>query len=305
MVVVFGSIICVFFKADGYSDPFYMRFTTPKQNALILGSSKAAQGLMPKILNENLQRNDIYNYAFTLHHSPYGPTYFNSIKRKLKNDSKNGIFIITVDPWSITSDSETPNDSTKFEELNLCLEKTKKVDVYPNFEYLINSYTRFYIKILYNNSPMYLHKDGWLESSININAKDGTASNHRTLNMTSEMQKARLDASILRYLKKKETYKYSRFRERYLVKTIEFLKSRGDVYLVRLPIHPEMAFVEQELMPDFNRKMNRISEESKIRYFDMMSLNSNYIFNDGNHLNRVSSKDVSLEVAQWITNKTD
>lgn len=303
--VILASISFVFFQADGYSDPFYMRFTSPQQNSLILGSSKAAQGLMPSILNENLNRNDIYNYAFTLHHSPYGPTYFNSIQRKLKYDSKNGIFIITVDPWCITSDSKTPNDSTQFEELSLCLEQTKKVDAHPNFEYLAESYTRFYIKILYNNSPMFLHDDGWLESSINIDSSYSISTNRRTINMSMEMQQKRLDASIIRYMKKKESYKYSSFRESYLIKTIEFLKTKGDVFLVRLPVHPKMSTVENNLMPDFNLKMQTIANGADIGYFDMMDLDSNYIFNDGNHLNRLSSKDVSLEVANWIKKNTN
>ena len=36
---------------NGTADPFYQRFTTSKQEALILGNSKAAQGIIPTILN--------------------------------------------------------------------------------------------------------------------------------------------------------------------------------------------------------------------------------------------------------------
>ncbi len=305
LIVVLASISFVFIQADGYSDPFYMRFTSPKQSALILGSSKAAQGLMPSVLNEKLNRDDIYNYAFTLHHSPYGPTYLESIKKKLKTDIANGLFIITVDPWCITSDSETPNDSTLFEELNLCLEKTNTVDRNPNFEYLIESYSRFYIKILYNNSPMFLHDDGWLESAINLGNSDNIQTHRKTINMSSKMHENRLDASIKRYKKKRKTYKYSSFREEYLKLTIEYLKTKGDVYLVRLPVHPDMYDVEQSLMPDFNEKMNIIAANRNISYFNMIPQSVNYIFNDGNHLNRLSSKDVSIEVSQWILNNTN
>lgn len=71
LIVIFAIVLG---QADGYTDPFYIRFTTPKQNNLILGTSRAAQGLQPDVFKDILET-DVYNYAFTVTHSPYGPTY--------------------------------------------------------------------------------------------------------------------------------------------------------------------------------------------------------------------------------------
>mgnify|MGYP001024422816 CR=1 FL=1 len=56
-------LIAVIFKAGGKTDPFYVRFTTPKHQNMILGTSRAAQGLQPKIFRSILGKN-IGNFAF-------------------------------------------------------------------------------------------------------------------------------------------------------------------------------------------------------------------------------------------------
>ena len=133
LILVITIFIIILSKADGYTDPFYLRFTTPKQNNLILGTSRSAQGLMPIVFEEILHKT-FFNYSFTIAHSPFGPVYFNSIKKKLNSQIKNGIFIVTVDPWSISQKGDHPNDTTKFEENKLELANIKLVNIYPNFE---------------------------------------------------------------------------------------------------------------------------------------------------------------------------
>ena len=87
VILTFGYI---FSFADGYTDPFYMRFTTAKQKNLIIGTSRAAQGIQPQILNKKLNLK-FFNYAFTVMHSPFGETYLNSIKSKLDESSKQNV----------------------------------------------------------------------------------------------------------------------------------------------------------------------------------------------------------------------
>ncbi len=297
-----GIVLIIFHKADGNFDPFYMRFTTPKQSSLILGTSKAAQGLKPSVLNRELNRNDVYNYSFTLRLSPYGPTYLKSIKRKLKESSNKGIFILTVDPWSIFADSKTPNDLKTFEEKSKFLNFIKSTDKKPNYSYLINGYEDMYIKILYNKSLMFLHSDGWLEVHIDNfkNKKNRKKPNHRSLYFDSLRHKRHIDASINRYLKKKATYNFSEIRIKYLKKTIQELKLKGDVFLVRLPVHEDMIEIENSIMSNFNDEMEKISNEFEIDYFNLTYLNSKCIFNDANHLNRESAAYVSKELAKMI-----
>ena len=163
LVIVF--VIFIFFQADGYSDPFYLRFTSPRQNAMILGTSRAAQGLQPQIFKEALGV-DIYNYSFTAKHSPYGPVYLNSIKKKLNVEGKEELFILAIDPWSISSLSDDPDNITSFRELDGCLANTEQVCRKPNFQYLLNNFDNLYYEILFKDKQMLLHENGWLEISI-------------------------------------------------------------------------------------------------------------------------------------------
>lgn len=290
--ILFSCVIILLttlsFKLNGYTDPFYLRFTSPKQTSLILGTSRAAQGLQPEVLNRNLYRTDIYNYSFTIAHSPFGPTYFNSIKSKLDEDSKNGVFIITVDPWSISGPAKNPNDYLNFKEKGLALGETRMVNLNPNFLYLLKSYE----KSLYNlflsdtSNPVFLHNDGWLEVDIS---------------MDSNLVKSRRTDKIEDYTSNMlPNYQYSSLRTEYLIRTIDLLKKHGKVYLVRLPVHPEMVNIEDLLMKDFNDKIVSISSKMNIPYKNFRTLAGRYNYVDGNHLFKNSGAKISEEIAQWI-----
>lgn len=81
--------------AGGNTDTFYRRFTSPKQSNLILGNSRAAQGIQPTYL-KSLNGENFYNFSFTIFDSPYGETYLKAVQEKIKPDTKSGNFIITV-----------------------------------------------------------------------------------------------------------------------------------------------------------------------------------------------------------------
>jgi hypothetical protein len=300
----FGTIIFAagyFYFADGYTDAFYLRFATPKQTSLILGSSRAAHGIVPDIINEKLNssgRNiSIFNYSFALGYSSFGPAYYSSIKKKLLSGIEKGIFIIEVNPWSISEYRNSEEDSTKFDENFLPTGKLDKVDEKPNFQYLIDHYDQAYINILINkikNMELFkkkintseLHKDGWFEVSV------------------------RMDEKSLKKREKKTLYKYtvsypeinefSPIRFEYLKKTISYLKERGDVYLVRLPVHDEILLSENKYMADFNDKMISLSEEFSVVYFNLSDSTKNVLFSDGNHLWKESSKNISGIIADKI-----
>ncbi|MDP6909265.1 MAG: hypothetical protein QF371_07160, partial [Flavobacteriales bacterium] len=165
-ILLVGISFCgILTLADGRTDSYYIRFTVPKQNNLLIGSSRAAQGLQPRVLKEILGI-DIFNYAFTARASPYGPVYFESIRKKLNSGRSDGIFILDVNPWSISSRTEHPNDSTQFRELDSFVRRTPNVNTNPNFTYLKNNLGGNYYKILWNHSPVFLHQNGWLEVTV-------------------------------------------------------------------------------------------------------------------------------------------
>jgi len=279
-------ISLLFLKADGYTDPFYIRFTTPKQQNLILGTSRAAQGIQPRFFKE-IMGIDIYNFSFTIGQSPYGQVYYDGIKRKFNHKGKDGVFILAVDPWSISSKTKYPNDSAHFRENNLCLGNTTIVNMKPNFQYLFNNFSGKYFDLLFEKkkTSMFLHKNGWLE----ITAK-----------MDTSIVNKRIDLKVKTY---RETnlnrYKYSSLRFEYLKKIILYLKDYGKVYLVRLPLHEKVMEIENELMPDFNKKINDIVPFTD-GYLDMTTQNMKYNYTDGNHLYKKSGEVVTKEIIHWI-----
>jgi hypothetical protein len=285
--LVISSFLLILSNSDGYTDPFCLRFTTPQQKNLILGNSRAAQGVVPSIFDEDLGVN-MYNYSFTPSHSPYGPVYFRSILKKLDTSGKNGLFIITVDPWSISSISKDPNDANKFRENELSLAKTTVVNVSPNFQYLIHRFSGSYFKLLLSQkSSSFLHNDGWLEISVKM---DSSSIIERTQNKIKSYRNDLLP-----------NYKKSSLRIDYLEQIIIRLKKQGKVFLVRLPVHEKMLAIENDFMPEFNNIMLPLSKKTN-GYFDMTSLTNKYTFTDGNHLYKESGKKVTEDIIMWIEN---
>lgn len=284
LAIIIVSVYLVFLQANGKSDPFYSKTTSPKQTSLILGTSKAAQGLIPEILHPYLQKN-IYNFSFTVAHSPFGPTYLNAIQKKIEPNTKNGIFIITIDPWSISSDGADPNNEYQFDEAKSFMGTISSFSSNPNVSYLLNSFDDNYIKILINFSLMEVHSDGWLEvfppmDSIAIENK--------------------IAEKILEHTLKLEKFQFSKTRFEYLKKTIEILKNHGKVYLVRLPVCPEITKIEAELIPDFDLKINDLANEEELLYLNLINSGTKFTFIDGIHLSKDSAKEVSRKVGEWI-----
>jgi hypothetical protein len=292
-VLLSASMLFVFFIADGKSDSYYVRFTTPPQHSLLLGTSRAAQGLQPAVFDSVLYVNKehrFFNYSFTINDSPFGPAYLESIKKKLNPSVKDGIFILAVDPWSLSTPEKDPNDSTLFRENMGFMGKTKFVNLKYNIPYLVQSFAEPFINIVrkWKSTPdMVLHNDGWLE----IDAP-----------MDSASMAKRLDTKLKDYQQNfLPVYKFSTLRQDYLKKTIGWLQEHGTVYLVRLPVHPSMFAIEDELMPDFDEKINVIATNTNVGYFSFKKLENNYQYVDGNHLYKSSGKKVSATIASWIS----
>ncbi len=85
-----------------------------------------------------------------------------------------------------------------------------------------------------------------------------------------------------------------------LAKIIKYLQEHGKVYLVRLPVHQMMFTIENELMPDFDEKINGIAGAANVPYLNFRLLENEYRYVDGNHLYKTSGKEVSAIVARWM-----
>lgn len=289
--LLFITIYTIFMQVDGYTDPYYKKFTTPEQSSLILGNSKAAQGLQPQIFNKTLSRNDLFNYSFTISSSPYGPLYLESVKRKLNQETKDGIFILTVDVWSLSSNTENPNDSSSFSELDLFL-NNNFVNMNPNIPYLINYFDKKFINIFWSKkSSLYLHENGWLEVDISIDSI-----------MIHKRIERNVDFYTKNYLPK---WKYSDVRYKYLSKTIAFLKQFGTVFLVRLPVHEKIRVLESQIFSGIDEKINDLIKLHNIEYFNFADSSGKYLFTDGFHLYKESGEKISEQIAKLIIEKID
>jgi hypothetical protein len=290
------SLYAVFLLENGTADPFYQRFTSPQQSSLILGNSKAAQGIVPSVLDRELLPefgSKIYNYSFTVYNSPYGPVYLESIAKKLKEDSRKGYFIITVDPWSIASDIQDPDNPEKFEENERFLAEIEQVNSGQNFDYLFNWFEKSFYEILLmriKNNLSKLHSDGWYETTGNMAEN---AVNERRVFMVDFYND---------YLTK---YRFSKERLYYLQETIEFLQAKGPVFLVRMPLHQDILEIENKLDPDFDTRMDSLSQQFQIPYFEFNDFQNDWQFKDGLHMTVESAKDFSLELSDKILQSTN
>lgn len=283
MLPIIGIHLYLASFAGGNTDSFYRRFTSPQQSNLILGNSRAAQGVRPEFLHAT-NGEKFYNYSFTIFDSPYGEAYFKSIEKKLKPDTKNGNFILTVDPWSISMSKKNPSNMP---ESNLMMGKTKFTNINPNYEYLIKNYHKSWFSLyqtredLYK-SKMYLNEDGWLEISISFKNIE-------------EYEKKEQEKRIA-YQKYAKEYALSQKRIEWLEKTISFLQKHGKVIVVRLPQSKEIHAIEESYMPEFKNLLETISQKHHIKFIDYSNSGEEYHYVDGNHLEKNSGKEFTKKL---------
>ena len=270
----------------GGVDAFYGRFASPAAGSLVLGTSRAAQGIRPAVLAARLGgqfEGPLLNYAFTLTHSPYGPAYLASIRRKLRPEVRHGLFIVAVDPWSLSAPGRADTLLNEvFPEAKSFIGQLREVSQSPNLAYL----TRYQTKPLYRlpldfaTATERLHPDGWLEVNIGFDPAQ---------------VRARTARKLLDYQQLAATQHLSAGRLAALRHTIEFLKPHGRVVLVRLPVGPGLRALEQQYQPGFQRQMQQLAAAFAVQYLDYST--APYATTDGNHLQKEASAGFSQRLA--------
>lgn len=268
IAIVFLSIVILFFIIDaiGWSDHNYKRFTSKGQQSLIVGTSRAAQGIQPLIINEKLSSTDfelpIYNFSFNVGESPYGELYFNAIKRKLgENNDKNSIFIVSVDPFGLAV--EQKQDEGNYREYGRTLDKIRhfyKPQIYYLFNYCRPEKWR-------SSGYQTLHDDGWLEINVKFDS----------LSLKENIKRKMDDYNS-------HVISPSDYRIHWLVETIKLFKQNGTVFMCHIPISCEMSEWEDRSWPDFDKEMYEIAEQLNVCYFAFKKNRNDYRTTDGNHL---------------------
>ena len=266
----------------GHVDAFYGRFTSPAAGSLILGTSRAAQGIQPAVLAAGLGEaidGPLLNYAFTLMHSPYGPAYRRSIERKLRPGVKNGLFIVAVDPWSLS----LAGPEGAFPESESFIGQLDQVSQNPNLPYLTHYQTKplYRLWLDYATATERLHPDGWLEVNIGTD---------------SAQVRARTARKLLEYRLLAARQHLSAGRVLALRQTIEFLQQHGRVVLVRLPVGASLLQLENSGNSGFDPLMRQMAKEFTVSYLDYSQ--QPYATTDGNHLQRAASAAFSQRLVE-------
>lgn len=290
----------------GYVDAFYARFAAPPAGSLVLGTSRAAQAIRPDVLAAQLgnrYEGPWLNYAFTLAESPYGPGYLSSIERKLAPGTRRGLFVLAVDPWSLSLPKGTKysgypplsepvgwHKKVLFPEAKSMVSQLASVSQSPNLDYLAHYLHKPFYQLLLDTDTTRvverLHPDGWLEIALPPPTANPTLlarrtaeklATYRALAASSQLAVARLSS---------------------LEELITLLKPCGRVVLVRLPTGPEMAALEKQYQPYFDEELAQLAARHAVPYLNYLALP--YPTNDGNHITRGAAGQFSQRLAADI-----
>lgn len=283
------------FFSDGKTDDFYLRFTTPKASSLIIGSSRAAQGIQPDSLQAWCGAagftTPLYNFGFTSPSSPYGETYYKAIIEKLNTEATHGLYIIAVEPYTL-GEVKNPNDQNPVE-FKGTLYNAHWFNQYPNLEYLLRHYNYGWgrlaltsLGIFKNNNT--LHDNGWLEVNVQVDS-------------TVAEQRAAMNISVRR----EDFGKFSitPYRLEWFNKTISTLKSHGTVLIVRMPVSKAFYDFENELAPEFNRIVSDIARHHGVIYHDFNDMSHLLKYKDGHHMQLSSTFIFSGYFREWLQNE--
>ena len=281
-------VICyvgfVYNISQTYVDRSYSKFTHKAGN-LILGISRAHDGISPKIIeqefNNSIQK-PVLNFAIEKTQTSYGAVYLNAIKHKIDSTSNNGLFILSVSPGSFLI-SKGMKDSANIDlDKNTLLAKMTHFNSQPNYEYIRKCYDGSLYRGLLKPQKMYvdIHPDGWLEfKSKKIDKEKLAVKRKLWMEQTNNSYQ-----QILKHQKKSE------YRMQMLEETISYLKNYGTVVVTRIPIDPDFLILENNFWTDFNQRMNIITDRQNVPYLDFSKTGNLYKTYDGSHLYGDSAK---------------
>lgn len=297
MVFVLAYIFMVDRLSKTYVDPHYYKFTQ-QSNHLILGLSRANEGISPAILESNLFKmkdNSSPFVNFALNEAHFGNMYLNAIKAKI-GDLNNGVFIISISPGSFTSQKGLIKSKqiTEFDK-RLTIGKVSNFTSHPNYNYIIKTYPASLYNALHTKDQWphrVSHKNGWNE--IKLQSKQGLITDKDIAYWKSLNYKF--------YEDKAQSEVISSYRKDYFIKTIEFLKKKGQVFLVRMPCDAVFLDFENKYWSSFDTYIDSISGAYSLKYFKYSKPNKTYITYDGSHLESKSAKAFTERLSMDIMN---
>ena len=288
-------VICYAIYLTGEkTDDFYKRFTSGVQSSLILGSSRGSSidpAILDRIIKEKKSDIKFYNYAFTWGHSPYGPKYLESIKKKVDPKTKNGIFIIIVEPTALMVNKTSPDDPKYYFENDKSVATTHFTNLNPNLEYLIKSYDYSITRAL--NLKIIPPKNPMAEVEVLDNGKVEVS---MIKEFDPQQRRAENNRKMIEFKKRIGDLKWSEKRLTYLDMTVKFLLQHGQVLLIRMPINKIPYEIENSAVPYFDLKIQIIAHQNKIDYTNYNLQAHSFQCTDEVHLNKESISKFTNEL---------
>jgi hypothetical protein len=287
-----GSFYLILSLENGNADAIHKKLGGKKQKSLILGNSRYSQAINPAILDEKLEGlgfHQLYNFAFGIDMSSYGPFYFEAIQDRLVDDVTTGIFILGVDPFSlcISIDLDESDPST-WPDSKLPLGIHKRIPFGPHVSYLLKWYPYPFFELVirrWRAANEILHPSGWLEIRVPMDSSNIHWRKSKILQSLKENaprqipSKARLD---------------------YLEQTIEYLKKHGEVFLLRLPADRDIMHYEDQMFSHFDQAMDSISFRHQVPYINLSHLSDSLIYTDGLHIAVESGNLLTKKIGDLI-----
>jgi len=275
-------LFLLYVPSRGFSDRFEMKFNEPC-GSMITGSSRALLSMSPEEIDPNgFFQKPFLNFAFTQRTSPYGEVYYNAISNKLLTDSKNGVFLLEVNPLAIYTASDS------FAERGLILGRMHFFNLNPNPEYvLLNSehaLYQLYLKPPAANNNVVYHNSGWNENTI---AAD------------TGLRTKKIAEQYTAHEKLFKDWQNPVYRLYWLEKTIQLMKAHGSVILVRVPVRPEMRELEHKYYPGFDQLMDSVAVRNNAEYWNYLN-EEGYDFYDIHHMTGASAKRFSSELKRRL-----
>jgi hypothetical protein len=269
LVVVFATTMA-YFAPRMQDEGYYGKLSAPRCPSLILGSSRAHQGLIPQVFSASALSFDrpIENFAFNADDSPYGAPYLRAIQQKLAESSTQGLFILDVNFMNLSDDSK---------DVDGFIEKMHFFTLRPNYEYLLRFYTAPYYTVIVRalrQGQARLHPDGWMEV-------DGTA------------DKQLVESLLESYREQLSIVKLSPQRMAYLEQIILFLRAHGRVVLVRMPAGSRRRAMEDVQAPGLSSLLQSVARRTHCSYFDFWDASPEYRTRDESHLTKESAEQFS------------
>lgn len=274
----------------------YLRVSSRKYFSLITGTSTAARGLSPVILQEILGEKykfPMMNFSFTIG-MPYGEVYLQKIKEKtIENPNKNSLFVLSVDPFSLGNYEIKEISNNIPREKNSVIDRLNSVSSQPNLEYFFKYifFSKQFVTLEFNTDGG-CDKYGFDASNLDIKTDP------------EWKRRERIDLQIMPWYEKEviPSYQFSKNRLYYLTQTINFLKKNGEVFLVRMPVGKELVAQTNTVFPHFDDFMQNFANKNGISYISYWQSSSDYKTTDGVHLYKIEAEKLSRRLAKKIGN---